>query len=147
MAAALARKRLAERGAAVDVESAGAFAAGGAPASPEAVRAAAALGADLADHASRPLSPEQLRRADVIFGLTRGHLDAIRSIEPAAADRVFLLDPAGDDVPDPVGGSQALYDETARRLASLIEQRLPEIEGHDPGRVEKGGDGASAHRG
>jgi protein-tyrosine-phosphatase len=147
MAASLARKLLAERGSSVVVASAGAFTAGGSPATPEAVRAAASLGADLAGHRSRALTRGLLGRADVIFGLTRGHLEAIRGIDPAAADRVYLLDPGGHDVPDPVGGSQALYDQTALRLASMIEARLVELEGPAPGSMEKGGDGASAHRG
>lgn len=111
----------------MEVLSAGAMAGEGSPATPEAIRAVEPLGIALAGHASRPLTRELLQRADVIFALTRAHVDAITRIDPTAADRIYLLDPAGADVPDPIGRPQPVYDETARTLEQLIGLRLGEF--------------------
>ena len=35
-----------------------------------------------------------------------------------------LLDPDGQDVTDPIGQAQPVYDETAKRLRELIQRRL-----------------------
>ncbi len=140
MAEAIARSKLLLRGSgapAVEILSAGAMAGQGAPASPEAVRAVRAMGASLDGHASSPLTPELLGRADIIFGLTHAHLDAITRIDPTAADRVYLLDPEGRDIPDPIGQPQQVYDQTAHTIDALIDRRFREFGITDPGRHGK----------
>jgi len=132
MAESIARRVLADHGIAPDqarVASAGAFAGDGGSATREAIRAAASLGADLSNFRSRALRPEILRDADVIFAMSASHVGAILEMDPSCADRVYLLDPSGADVPDPLGGPQSLYDRTARRIHELIEARLDDIEG------------------
>ena len=42
-------------------------------------------------------------------------------------EEVRVLDPAGADVPDPVGMSQGVYTETSQRLRGLIARRLEEL--------------------
>src|SRR5207253_3189276 len=56
------------------VQSAGLAAMIGAEATPEAVAAAAELGADLTGHGSRPLTIEMLLQADRLFAMTASHL-------------------------------------------------------------------------
>lgn len=128
MAAAIARRMLDERpmpgGGTVRVESAGVAASSGASATPEAVVAARALGADASGHASQPLTRDLLDRASVVFTLTAGHKQAVDHAAPDAAPRVQTLDAEGRDVPDPIGSPQDVYDETALVIASLIERRL-----------------------
>lgn len=112
----------------LQVSSAGVTAVAGAPPSPEAIDALRAR--DILPPppvGSRPLDAAMANNADIVFGLTRAHVDAIRSIAPDA--RVMLLDPDGDDVPDPFGGSPAEYDATCERLCELVDARLPEILG------------------
>jgi len=109
---------------ATEVDSAGAMASLGAPISPDAVRALEALGIGPTRRQSRPLTREAIAGADRIFAMTRGHLDAIRSIDPTAPAE--LLDPEGGDVPDPIGQGEAVYLETARALRTMIERRLEE---------------------
>ncbi len=46
---------------------------------------------------------------------------------PDAERRVFLLDPAGDDVPDPVGCDYDTYRETAQMIEAMLEQRLDQM--------------------
>jgi protein-tyrosine-phosphatase len=42
---------------------------------------------------------------------------------------VQTLDPEGGNLPDPIGGSQNLYNETARRIREFVVSRLTEIHG------------------
>lgn len=132
MAESIARKVLADHGITPDqarVMSAGAFAGDGSAATREAARAVGALGADLSHFRSRALRPELLRDADIIFAMSSSHVAAILDMDPSAADRVYLLDPSGADVPDPLGGPQSLYDRTARKINELIQLRLDDIRG------------------
>ncbi len=111
----------------VEVHSAGVATLGGAPVSPEAVEALRKQGVALDPHKrSTALTRSLLAEADRVYAMTPSHLEAVLAMDPTLADRATLLDPAGEAVPDPVGGPQSLYDSTAARLASLIAQRLQE---------------------
>lgn len=136
MAEAIARSRI-ERGSPggvallggipTEVASAGVAAAEGEAASPQTAEALRAVGVTPGRHRSRGLTAAEAREADVIFAMTRSHVRAVEALGPEAASRVKLLDPSGADVPDPVGGSSALYISTARRLDALIDERLRQI--------------------
>ncbi len=76
---------------------------------------------------SRVLTRELIAQADEIYGMTRAHVSAVLSLEPTAAGKVHLLDPAGDDIPDPIGHTQSVYAETARRLVGAITRRIKEL--------------------
>jgi L-threonylcarbamoyladenylate synthase len=113
------------------VRSAGVSAADGEPVSPEAVEAVRAMGIDAPDlqrHRSRELTRQMLADADIIFAMTSGHARAVASMDQSAASKVLMLDPAGTDIPDPIGGPGEVYAATARRLAELIKQRLDELD-------------------
>ncbi len=138
MAAAIARHELAarhiaetpadDRSVATRVRSAGLSAAEGAPITPEAVRALVELGLDRApaeSHRAHELTRQTLAEASVIYAMTRAHAAAIHAIDPNA--NVELLDPAGKDIPDPIGGPQKVYTATAERLRTLIRTRLDEL--------------------
>ncbi|CAN5616800.1 Sua5/YciO/YrdC/YwlC family protein [soil metagenome] len=107
------------------VLSAGSWAMPGARATTQAVDAVKAMGGDLSKHRSRPLSVELIHQADVIFAMQRSHLQAVAALVPAAAEKTFTLDPAGD-IEDPIGGDASLYNELAVMLKTLIEKRLKE---------------------
>ncbi|MGQ0626671.1 MAG: arsenate reductase/protein-tyrosine-phosphatase family protein [Phycisphaerales bacterium] len=103
----------------------------GAPFSPEAHRAVERLGIGTLRGSSRALTAAEIAGADLVFALTRAHERAARSLSPAHGSKVRLLDPAGGDVSDPIGGPQALYDQTARALRTMIAERLAELEASD----------------
>jgi len=132
MAEAIARHELAQRpdrGMLTDVVSAGVAASSGAPAAQEARRAVRHLEAgSLEEHRSRPLSPELIANADAIYCMTDAHRAAIVQRDPTAADRTHVLDPKGEDLPDPVGAGFEVYLSTARSLQESIRQRLQEID-------------------
>lgn len=133
MAAAIARHMVGARAAgedervAVRVLSAGTFAGSGQPATREAVRALGKMGIDIGPHRSTPLTREMLGGADAIYAMTASHLDSILRMDPSSRDRVYLLDEEGADIPDPIGGPQDLYDDTAGWMKRAIEARLDEI--------------------
>jgi L-threonylcarbamoyladenylate synthase len=134
MAEAIARKLLIERlgvdeagldKRGIEIASAGAAATSGARATPQAVEAVKALGADLSRHRSRPLTIDLINQADVIYAMGRGHSRAVAALVPSAGGKVQTLDPA-NDIEDPIGGDGALYNALAERLAVLITARLSE---------------------
>ena len=109
------------------VLSAGTGAFSGMPATADAIAAAAELGADIEAHSSQPLTGELLRRADVIYTMTKGHLKEIIEMNPSVADKTFTLDENGD-VSDPIGSSRENYRKVAQKIHALIAQRLDGIE-------------------
>lgn len=138
MAEALCNKLLAERLGCQIAElpqrgfvvfSAGISAMLGNGASLEAVEAVQKRGARLENHVSQPLSGSLLNQADYVFAMTGSHVRAVTSTVPEVASRMRLLDPQGNDIVDPVGGDQAVYDECAGQIARCLEQRLQEIQG------------------
>jgi len=126
MAEAIARTVLKPEGGDVVLGSAGVMAGVGMPATPEAVEAAEAMGGDLSEHRSRPLTPEMVSEAEKIYVMTRAHGERVLSMVPDARGKVELLDGVAD-VPDPIGGPLEVYRETAQRLRAALEHRFEEL--------------------
>lgn len=134
MAEGLAKQILAQRrGVAVDdldaagvqVLSAGTYTMSGMPASAEAVQVMADRGIDLTPHRSRALTVEMIHEADVIFCMTRAHMQAVLAMAASAAEKIVPLDPTGDVV-DPVGSSRQVYQRCAELIQRSMIQRLDE---------------------
>lgn len=118
-----AEAELAARG--VFVSSAGTGGgAGGASAAASAVMAR--RGITLSGHASRALTRDMVEQADHIFVMTESHRSAVAALAPSASDRVQLL-VEGEDVPDPVGGSEEEYEACARKVEAGLTVRFREI--------------------
>ena len=120
MAEAMARK-LIESGPCADdwaVESAGAGAVEGDPATDNAVAVLAELGLDLAGHRARLLAPELVSRADIILTMERRHLERVLELDPLAAPRARML--AQSDIADPFGCGIGVY----RRTSDEIQHSL-----------------------
>jgi protein-tyrosine phosphatase len=139
MAEALARKLLVERLQAgapggpgladfgFELFSMGLFAAHGAPASAGALEVMAERGLDLRAHRSRPAVPEVLLRCDRIYGLTEGHVEALRALlPPGRHPPLERLDPGGRDIADPVGGPRATYQRSLEDIERALRARLDE---------------------
>jgi glycine hydroxymethyltransferase len=117
------------------VVSAGIGAVEGQAPSAHAVRALKELDIDLASHRSRPLTRELVELADLIIGMTRGHVDAIGVMYPHASEKVFLLrefDPGlkdfEKDIPDPIGGSYEVYLECRNQIQSGLLSLIKYLE-------------------
>lgn len=133
MAEAIARVAVEAGGAAgggtrIFTASAGTAAMEGAPVSAEAIEALKRIGVDH-DGRSKRLTAQMIRGADLVFGMTSGHVAAARRLvdgEPGEAAKIHPLDPSGD-VDDPIGLGHASYDRLARQFRDLIPQRIAEM--------------------
>jgi protein-tyrosine phosphatase len=137
MAEALCKKLLADRlrcnleelpARGFNVISAGLAAMTGGPAAPEAIEATRELGADLTNHLSRPLTRELAQQADYLIAMTASHLHALSNHHSRLGAPPRLLNPDGDDIPDPIGCDQETYRACARQILAFVEQLLPEME-------------------
>lgn len=108
----------------VIVDSAGTSAYPGAPATPEAVEALAAMNIPMTRHTSAPLTRAMLAEAEVVYAMTESHAHAARSIDPSSAAKIAVLDPDGGDIADPIGAPLSVYKSTARTIQGHIETRL-----------------------
>ena len=88
-------------------------------------------GINAAAHISKPLGRTMLRKADLIFAMTRTHRAQILDHVPYVEQRVYLLKefchhtagPEGDlDVPDPIGQSHVAYEDCLLNINEAIER-------------------------
>jgi protein-tyrosine-phosphatase len=103
------------------VRSAGVMAYPGDGASPLAVVAAEEMGAELADHRSRPVTPDLLAEATSVIAMTDGHLDLLAYRFPNVGPPPVPLSEDGD-IPDPIGGDIDEYRACARRIAEHLDR-------------------------
>lgn len=132
MAEAIARRWVSEQGEAelgdLFFASAGVAAMDGVPPTAETLVALERLGVDF-QGASKHLTGEMIRRADLVLCMTESHVTAARSLVQDDDDdqaKVQRLEPAGD-LDDPIGRGQSVYDELADTLLELIPRRLREV--------------------
>lgn len=112
------------------VASAGTWALDGEAAASKAQEVMRRRGLDISHHRSQSVSPELLRRFSLILVMERGHKEALRVEFPALAGRIFLLNEMIGlrfDIPDPVGGSLADFDDTAAEFERIFEHGFPRI--------------------
>jgi protein-tyrosine-phosphatase len=133
-AAAAFAQLMRERGARIDVVSAGVAARTGEPADPRAAESAAEQGVSLAEHRATMLDAAHVKAADVLIVMDRLNYGRLLARFPEAEGRVFML--AGchadgrtilDEIHDPVAGtlddvrkSHAEVLEGVRRLADAV---------------------------
>jgi tRNA threonylcarbamoyl adenosine modification protein (Sua5/YciO/YrdC/YwlC family) len=135
MAEAMFRKYLAEKlGCQVDqleqigykVFSVGTIDVGGSHASPEAIRACTAKGIDLSAHRSRKLSEQLIRECDLVYVMCGTHRQRVIDLCRDAADKCVLL-AGSDDIPDPIGRPQEVYDRCADLIEQAVRKRVSEF--------------------
>lgn len=121
--ARLLAARLAGRGAAVEVCSAGIGALVGHPADAMTRRVAEANGLDLDGHAGRQFTRELGRAQDLILAMEAGHRREIGRIAPDLSGRVMLFDhwTGGRDIPDPYRQSEALHRAVFAQIAAAAD--------------------------
>jgi tRNA threonylcarbamoyl adenosine modification protein (Sua5/YciO/YrdC/YwlC family) len=118
------------------VISAGVSAMMGCAATPEAIASAQAFDVSLEAHVSQPLTRPLLTQADYVFAMTRSHLRAVATRFPGDVDEagdaagetlLDVLDPGGDDIPDPIGTDQETYRRCAQQIVQSLQKRLEQI--------------------
>lgn len=105
------------KGEGILADSAGLYAADGAPMSEGARRALAALDILPPAHAAKNVSETLVREVDVIVAMTAGHAMQLLMRHPDAATKITTF---GADVSDPLGGDDACYLDCAKQLQKLI---------------------------
>ncbi len=128
MAEGLLRARLPQ----VEARSAGVAAAAGQPATPEAITAAAELGADVSAHRSRPADRDLVQAASLVLTMTADQAAWLQARFPEEADKIISLGQLaqgarGPDVADPIGGPLELYRRTALQIQALLSQARDKI--------------------
>ena len=121
MAAGLFAMRCAERGLETNISSAG-IAAWPSPAEPNAVVAAAELGADLTAHRSQQVTPELLEQAGFVVCMAAGHARLIAPLIPQERIRVL-----GGGIADPYGGDLETYRACVRQIDGALSSLLPDF--------------------
>jgi RpiB/LacA/LacB family sugar-phosphate isomerase len=132
MAEGLFRHLTARMGGKYRALSAGVAAADGMSPSTHAVQALRELGIDITRQRSQALTPQLIREADLIFGMTHGHAHAVTMMFPEAAEKTFVLREFDDtledfdkDIADPIGGSYQVYlrcrDEIEQGIFSMLK--------------------------
>ncbi len=116
MAEVIAGDLLASKGLSdVSVRSAGVTAIPGDQANASALVAASRVGLDLSQHKSELLNKEIVRWADVIIVMEKYYINWVLHL--GGGQKVFEME---DEVPDPFGCEQQVYDEVFRKLRALI---------------------------
>lgn len=133
MAEVIARAAVAQHGYGIEFRSAGLTTLAGSPASESAVVVATAHGLDLSGHLAKPLSSSDLEWADLVLGMTYGHVDAIRRQVPNMRTLPitgFLAHDhpgAGLAIDDPYGGSMEDYERVWSTLEEAVEAMLTRL--------------------
>ena len=104
-------------------ESAGVWGLDGNPATSGAIQAMQRRGIDIRMHRARTVNKEMVEEADLILTMERNHKDGLRAAFPSSAKKVYMLTEMAainHDVPDPIGGMEPDYEDTARELEQLL---------------------------
>ena len=130
MAQALLKKKLEETGRNnVEVLSAGITMFAGMGASEATREVLSSEGIDVSRHRSQMMTPEMVRKSDLILVMEKLHEQRVLQIAPEAKNRVFLLkefakiDDSDLNIADPIGGPMELY----QQIFSVIKQAVERI--------------------
>jgi len=130
MAQAIAQDLLGKQepqGITTHIASAGVAAGNGMPATEEAIEVLKGMNINLDNHQSQNLTLSMIDQAEIIYTMTPSHAQAVMTMAPNSVHKVFVLDEHGG-VPDPIGQSIEVYQQTADRLGELIARRFEEIQ-------------------
>jgi len=112
------------------VQSAGVWADSGYPAAVNTINVLAALGIDLRSHRSQPITQDLVYSFNLILVMERNHKEALHAAFPNHSEKIFMLSEMVDkesDVVDPIGGSIADFEETARELEEILDRGFHKI--------------------
>jgi RpiB/LacA/LacB family sugar-phosphate isomerase len=117
------------------VKSAGVGAQDGQPPSENAIRAMQDLEIDISPQRSLMMTAELAAEADMIIGMTHGHIEMVNLMFPHAAEKTFLLREFDDslplherEIPDPIGSSYETYCQCRDQIRDGIDSLLESIQ-------------------
>jgi protein-tyrosine-phosphatase len=132
MAEAILKQLIAERSDAEQwqIESAGTWAIHGSPPAVFSQFVLQSMGIDIHLHRSQPVSQELMQQSDLILTMENLHKETLAFQFPQFADRIYMISEMVGlmaDIPDPMGGDLAGYEETARELKRILSDGLDRI--------------------
>lgn len=108
------------------ISSAGVMGVTGWPASAEAVSVCRTDGVDISGHTSSALTEKLISRSDLIYAMSREHVEYVRRLSPQSSDKVMLL--ANDrEVPDPIGQDEVFYKKCFAMIKDAAARRISEL--------------------
>ena len=113
------------------IKSAGVGAQDGLPPSENSVRAMSDIDIDITEQRSQMVTSELVKEANIIIGMTQGHVDMVNLMFPEATEKTFILREFDHSIPihereiaDPIGGSYEVYslcrDQIKEGIVSLL---------------------------
>ena len=120
------------------VISAGVGAQNGQPPSENAIRALQDLDIDISPQRSMMMTAAMASEADMIIGMTHGHIEMVNLMFPHTAEKTFLLREFDDSLPlhereisDPIGCSYEIYCQCRDQIREGIDSLLKFIQKND----------------
>jgi len=113
------------------IASAGCWAIPDIPATTHAIATMEALGWDISNHRSQPLSESLLAHHSLVLCMELAHILFIQRHFSLFANRAFLLYSMiekEDELVDPIGGSRTKYEKTAREIISITAKGFSKIQ-------------------
>lgn len=112
------------------IGSAGTWTSDGQPVSDGTLQALAKKGILINEHQSKQVNSDLLKSYRLILTMEQGQKEALRIEFPEIANRVYLLsEMIGQrfNVPDPIGGPQEEFNDTARELEKILANGMEKI--------------------
>jgi protein-tyrosine-phosphatase len=112
------------------IESAGTWASYGSPAAVLSQLVAQGMGMDISAHKSKPITLELMQQFDLILTMENQHKEGLTLQFEPFAHRIFMLSEMigrVEDIPDPIGGEVADYQDTANKLERFLTDGLDRI--------------------
>ena len=91
---------------------------------PQAIKAVAELGLDTSKHKSQLISAKEVAETDVVFGMTRGHVNALKRMLQKADPKPEVRTLSTVDIVDPYGASLDVYRKSAKQIVKAVEKSL-----------------------
>ena len=137
MAEAIMRKRLYEMGNDnIEVKSAGTRALNGLPPTDETITVMKEDGVDVSGYKTKNVTPDMIKKADLILAMEPMHKDDIVRLVPSAVSKTYLLkeyksdsriNPKGFSIHDPIGRPVEEYRITRDEIKGEIERFIAKI--------------------
>ncbi len=112
----------------IEVKTAGVMTIPGLLPTPEAVQVMDSVKIDVRKHRSAPLTPEMIRKADLVLGMTPFHVQFALRMAEDARDKTFLLkeytksDLKNYQITDPMGATLEVYKRVFREIKLAVEK-------------------------
>lgn len=122
----------------VEVKTAGVMTIPGLLPTPEAVQVMDSADIDIRRHRSAQLTPDMIRKSDLVLGMTPFHVQFALRMTPDAKDKTFLLkeytksDLKNYQITDPMGATLEVYKRVFREIKLAIDRLVEMDVAHAP---------------